>query len=277
MKTIPYHNKLFRLLAAFGGTMYILFYNRPFDLCFALGKPMFYYAFVVSIGAALVIVTTVHRVTVSLDGWLGWHKRFSERILAQICLGIFAPAFIDVILFSGYFLVIGKNILHTGFFTGDLWIVIKLLSLLNAYYFVHYLALAWRNKKRPNGSSAKTDILNIDHNGVHLHLHVKTDVLCMYKYERVVKVLTIYGNEYTTNHSLAQLNRSYANQGLCHINQSFLVNLHMLKGYTHIDKRDSFRPIIKPIYQSAFPVSLADEFVLTKKYLNEFQKRLDEI
>ncbi|TRW23795.1 hypothetical protein FMM05_11550 [Flavobacterium zepuense] len=277
METISYHNRSFRILAAFGATMFILFYGRTFDLHHALSKPLFWYAFIVSFCVALLIVKIIHEMTVYLDGRFDWRKNFWQRITYQVFLGIFIPALIDVIVFTAYFLVLRKNIVHTGFLSSDLLRVVFLLALLNAYYYIHYRLLTRKHVHEQTSNHSNSDILNIDHNGLHLHLHVKTDVLLIYRDVRVTKVRTVNGNEYTTNHSLAQLNRQYKKQGICQINQSFLVNLYMLKGYINVEKRDSYSPIIKPAYRAAFPESLSHEFVVTRKYSDDFRERLADI
>ncbi|TRW21478.1 hypothetical protein FMM05_20220 [Flavobacterium zepuense] len=147
MENTTYRNKWFRLLAALAGSLIIVFNGRPFDLIAALAVPIFYPAFIVNFLVALLLVHAIHKVTLHLDKMCPWEEDPIVRLSYQINLGLLAPAFIDVVIISIYFLALGQDIRTNNFFLIDFPIVILLLLIWNAYYCLHYMLLYLKHKR----------------------------------------------------------------------------------------------------------------------------------
>lgn len=157
MEPVPYNNKYFRVLAAFGATLIVLFQDRPFDLRKALTTPMFYPAFVVSFLVALLIVSIIHHIILRLDQSHPWNADIIERFVRQIIMCIVAPLAIDFIVFAIYYIIIGQNIFINRFFPKDFLYVLLLLLFLNAYYWLHAYFYYWRSRIKVKDKSPEVE------------------------------------------------------------------------------------------------------------------------
>ncbi|OJX54855.1 MAG: hypothetical protein BGO88_02990 [Flavobacterium sp. 38-13] len=290
MESVSYNNRRLRLLSAAIASIYIVFHGIPVDLVRAFSSPAFYVAVAVSFTISLLLVNTVHTVTVWLDKRCPWRLRPFERGGLQLIFGVVVPALIDLLLVSVYFGFLGESVMENGFLLIDFPVIICLIIFLNLYYLIHYLLLTEgkpledRAKGYPLFSLAKGDdkgtlptSLNIHYNGQHLFFNVENDIMFFYREGKRVKCTTFHGNRYPVNASISDLEERFTGTRLCRISRSTIINYKMVKGYNAGTKRNTAELIIRPDYQPYIKDWQSHEFVVTKEFLKQFKEGLQEL
>lgn len=134
---IRYPNLLLRTGVALLSSFYILFHGRTFDLFNLVKTKIFYIAFTVSFGIAVILIYWVHYITRYLDNRFIWTKYPVRRVLLQLLLGIVTPIVIDLGIISAYFhFILGTNIIQSGFLANDFPIICCFLLIVNLYYMM---------------------------------------------------------------------------------------------------------------------------------------------
>jgi hypothetical protein len=128
-----------------------------------LQSPIFYIAFIVSFGVAMLLVTWVHYITISLDKQYSWLLFPVQRSFRQVVSGVIVPLFIDFALLSIYFYFLGSNIFENVFIKHDFPVIVCFVLLLNAYYLSFYLYKVGKSKQQ-----TPIQVENIDYNMVHV-------------------------------------------------------------------------------------------------------------
>ncbi|PIF45353.1 LytTr DNA-binding domain-containing protein [Chryseobacterium sp. 52] len=285
METVDYNNKKLRLICAFVASIYILFHGRPINLVKALSSFGFYMALAVSFAIALLLVYTIHTVTLWLDKRYDWRSMPLVRAVMQFAFAVVVPALIDLMLISVYFHSLEQSIVENGFLLIDFPVIVAFIIFLNLYYLIQYLLLT---EAKPttmpeysrendgdlgqNPVQSETSKLTIHYNGQHLQFDVVQEVLYFYRSGKVVKLFTIHGNEYATNLSIAVLEKRFHSEDFYRINRSLIVNCSAILGYVTGEKRDSYTLIFKPQFHELV-TSKDKKFYITKEYLPLFRER----
>jgi hypothetical protein len=290
METVSYKNRRLRVLSAAIASIYIVFHGIPIDLLRAITSPTFYIAVVVSFIISLLLVTTVHVVTIWLDKRCSWRERPFERAGLQLIFAILIPAMIDLLLVSVYFEALGESMVENGFLLIDFPVIVCFIIFLNLYYLIHYLLLTEAHYPDDNsnhntqvdfhgtkGKGTLPTTLNIHYNGQHLFFNVENDIMFFHREGKRVKAMTFHGNQYVINHSILELEKRFTGQILSRINRSTIVNYKMVKGYNAGTKRDTAHIIIRPAYLPFLDDSHDDIFLVTKEFLNSFKAGLEEL
>jgi hypothetical protein len=285
METIAYNNKRLRIICAFAASVYILFHGRPINLVKAFSSPGFYLALTVSFGISLLLVYTVHAITIWLDQISGWRKEPIKRSLLQFLLGVILPLSADLLLISIYFHAMQQNIVDNDFLLIDFPLIVFFIILMNLYYLIHYLLLTEPkptieyideiDQYNEDVENSELSGLTIDHSGQHLQFDVPQDVLCFYRVGKWVKAFTTHGNEYVVNISLSTLEERFSSVHFCMINRSVLINCKTIQGYESTNKRDIFKIIFKPPFAGIVNTSKDKNFYMTKEYLTAFRARFN--
>ena len=275
MQVVRYNNVVIRYVAAFIAATYSVLHGRFHQLSLALVSPGFYFAFTVSLLVALLVISAVHHITIVLDTFYGWRKEFWARALLQICLGIFAPAFVDFVVIAVYFLTRGQNIFYNGYITGELPIVLIMLFLLNCYYCLHYMLLTSKSKKPKQIESDPLPEGSLQglYRGHSYYYKVAKDVLYFYYDRKNVRFVTKEGKEFPLNATISNLAAMYAKDGFCQVSRGLLINCRIIQGYSSGIRGNTLVISIMQEYKNVVPNFGQDHFLVTKKYIDSFKKQ----
>lgn len=285
MQTIAYNNKKLRITCAFVASFYILFHGRPINLVKAFTSPGFYVAFAVSFSISLVLVYTVHQVTVWLDKSSRWRSEPIKRSLLQFLMGIILPALVDLLLISIHFHAMGQNIVDNGFLLIDFPIILFLIILFNLYYLIHYLLLteskvpiqqADQNNQHHDESleTPEASVLTIDHNGRLLKFNAAEDILYFCRQGKYVRLITFYGNEYPTDETLGSLAEQFKDSNFLPINRSVILNLAAVREFRDGHKRHTLELVFKDKFKNLLEHQDMNQFVVTKEHISKIKKKL---
>ncbi|WP_288878854.1 LytTR family DNA-binding domain-containing protein [Pedobacter panaciterrae] len=126
------------LVSSYGGNQTI------FKLLLTIG---FYIEFLVSFIFTILIVETIAFVTRRLDRNYDWNIKPLPRALLQVLFGILLPSIIEFLLAALYFALSGYNILKTTFVDYAFPLIVMMIILFNAYYFIFYIIVKWKDVK----------------------------------------------------------------------------------------------------------------------------------
>jgi len=277
MKIVSYHNKVFRFIAAVCGSIYILLYDRPQDFFLALVSPGFYFALLISFISAILMITAIHHVTIWLDTWCDWRKNFWVRSMLQTCLGVLAPSFIDIVIITVFFLTRGRNILYTGFFKSDFWVVLILLFFLNCYYGAYYWLQTSKKLKMgtPDVNSKSEILLEGEYKGQSFSYQVSKEILFFYKDEKFVRFVTIDGNDIPLAATIESLIYKYAEFGICQISRGIMINCRIILRYEVQKRGVTLLIVIKEKYMSIVKRFGHGDFIVTNKFIEGFKQQFN--
>ncbi|TRW21936.1 LytTR family transcriptional regulator [Flavobacterium zepuense] len=288
MENVDYKNKPFLVMAAIAAAIYSCLHGRWSEIDIAIRSWRFYFALIISLFIALVLVFFVHNTSIRLDAKYSWRNHFLERVSYQICLGIFVAAFIDFLFISVYFLAIGQNVWYNGYFRSGLPVVMILLFLLNCYYWIHYLMLTSKSKEFSSSSEEKQTeempsednsyvepLLEGVYRGQSFCYRVSRDVLYFYREEKFVRFVTMYDDNLPLAITIESLADKYAEAGIYQVSRGVLINCRIIEGYQS-ESRDKLTIIIQQQYLSLIQNLSPDFFSVTKKYIESFKKQFGE-
>jgi len=282
---IRYDNRRLRTIAALGASMYMLFHGRPLEIVRAFTSPGFYFAFAVSFGIALILVSFIHNITVWLDTKCGWRQMPAERAILQFTLGVLVPSLIEILLVSIYFEAKGENLIENGFLLVDFPVIILLLFLLNTYYFIHHLLLTEGGHNVMESKYQQTephtvnlplefveDKLETTYRGREIEVNI-SDILFYYRLHNIVRLVNAAGNDYPVKMSLGKLTEKYNRSDFCQINRSVMINLKLVERYENGLRRDTLDLVLKPEYTELAKRIELSSFQVTREYIPPFLEK----
>ncbi|TRW21062.1 hypothetical protein FMM05_20695 [Flavobacterium zepuense] len=285
MENVDYKNKPFLVMAAIAAAIYSCLHGRWSEIHIAIRSSRFYFALIVSLSIALILVFFVHNTSIRLDAKYSWRQHFLERVSYQICLGIFVAAFIDFLFIGIYFLAIGQNVWYNGYFRAGMPVVMILLFLLNCYYWIHYLILTSNSKEFPSLSEDKQTeempsqnnnymepLLEGFYKGRSFRYQPSKDVLYFYREEKFVRFVTMYGDNLPLAMTIENLADKYAKAGIYQVGRGILINYRIIEDY-QAGARDKLTIVIRQEYLSLIQNLSTDYFFVTKKYVESFKKQ----
>lgn len=287
MGPVQYKNRKFRVAAAFGASLFIIIYGKPFNVYKAVSSPGFYLVLAISFCAALLLVELVHYITVKLDAKFGWRSMFADRLVAQVFLCVIVPVFIDLLLFWAYFSVLDQDIFENGFFHLDLPVVAGFLILLSFYYCLYYwmltdarslekgLELAMKADQENKALIDQKSAILMEHKGQHIYFKAE-DIFYFYRVGKDVKFVTFKGGEYPTKETIGSLAERFSDSGFLQINRSVILNFKTVKGYSRGAKRDTLYLIFKNRYKLLLNDADGD-FLVTKDHIAAIRSRFGRL
>lgn len=136
--TFSYFGKVASLITAFLATACILVYVDPKPFSFLVTQTNFYVALCLNAPIAYLIIRASIWGTRLLDNRHPWQRSYRKRWPRQLLFAISIPLLVCMLGVSIYFLLYGKNILETNFFTKYLFLDTVGILLLNAVLFFMY-------------------------------------------------------------------------------------------------------------------------------------------
>ncbi|RYY17102.1 MAG: hypothetical protein EOO04_25915, partial [Chitinophagaceae bacterium] len=137
--TVNYNDLPFRLLAAVVSAHWLIAFGEPETTLELLALWYYYPALGYNFLMALIIIEFIFKYTCFLDATFKWEDRFMTRILFQILGGVGLPLLIDVFLAALYYALHGTSLAQAEHLTFNLPLIALMITLMNAYYLIHYL------------------------------------------------------------------------------------------------------------------------------------------
>lgn len=237
---------------------YILFHGTRINLFRAMHTLDFYISFSASFAGALLIISCVHYASVRMDRSYDWLKKPVTRTVFQVPLGVIVPAFIDFLLMSVFFNLLGRDIFKSGFMLVDFPVIVCLIVMLNLYYLIHYLLQAtmyYKNGRQaadahpdgqqiletspeggiaapeaePNNMRAKGHpiITNVEEREPPADIN---DVCFFYRYNELNRMVLTDGSHYLISLTLDKLEQLYPEPALFRINRQVLISKAIFQG-----------------------------------------------
>lgn len=289
MKTVQYRNLKFRVFAALFAALYILFHGRPPDFVDAFTAWEFYVQLALSFTIALGLIYLVHYMTKRLDKYYDWRSNRAMRMRYQFDLCVLLPTFLDALFFYFYFKDKGENIFDNGFFWIDLPIVTGLFALLSGYYWIYFLSatdreisneITLRNKISESDSESDNPVndeeLEIKRKGILVRFNVREDVLYFFRSGKAVYFKSIEGNLYKVNDSINDLIIRFSSCGFIQINPGVILNKKIIIGYKNSDKRHTYEVLVRKKYENTIGESRNHLLIVTREYLKNIKKSLEQ-
>lgn len=135
---INYCPLVVRLFAAVLAAHIIITFDEPESLFELMQMPAYYMALVTNSVMASAIIELINAVTRRLDHTKPWVFAPLTRILRQVLEGIVLPLALSILLAIIYFALYGIHIMDTVYFDQYFLIIVLLVILANAYYFIHF-------------------------------------------------------------------------------------------------------------------------------------------
>lgn len=283
MGTVEYKNRNLRLVVSFLASLYMLVHGKPFDIGTALSSPSFYVVLGFSFLVALLLVETVHQVSIILDKKYGWRTMYFARTALQIVFGIFLPALIDLGLVGIYFNIMGEDIVDNGYFHIDFPVVVGFLIILNLYYCFHYWILTdQRNVAKQlelvlathtESKETEDELLLMEHKGSRIYFKIY-DILYFYRSGKVVKFRTEDDSEHPVNYTIGKLAERYADSGFIRINRGMVINSRIIIGYKVGPRKNTLQLILHEGYNKVVSDLGIEQFQVTKEFISDFKSIL---
>ncbi|SHM58747.1 LytTR family transcriptional regulator DNA-binding domain-containing protein [Chryseobacterium polytrichastri] len=284
MKTIAYNNKKLRIITALAAAFFIVFHGRPLNLLKAFTSLSFYTAVTVSFVISLLLVYTIHIVTIWLDKRSGWRLEPVKRSLLQFLLGVLLPAVTDVLLISSYFELLGQNIFDNGFLLVDFPVIVFFIIFLNLYYVIHYLLLSdsktipdYTKEVNQYDENIKTKKLTVDNSGLYLEFDVQQEILYFYRFRKHVKFTAFNGEEYSFKETLGSAAEQFKDCSFIQINRSVVLNFNIVEDYQPGLKRNTLEIIFENKYFNLLKNENMDRFVVTKEHISKVSNYFNNI
>lgn len=137
-KPIDYNPFYARLLAAVAAAQLIISFNEKESWIELLALPYYYTALVSNTVMASLIIEVINWVTRRLDRKSPWVFFPMKRTLLQVGLGIGMPILLSILLAILYFWRYDTQLNDTVFFSEYFLIIVLMVILANAYYFIHF-------------------------------------------------------------------------------------------------------------------------------------------
>ncbi|RYG54091.1 MAG: hypothetical protein EOO01_02525 [Chitinophagaceae bacterium] len=137
-KPIDYIPFWARLIAAVLAAHLIISFDEPESLIKLLQLPNYYEALVLNTALVVCIVELINWLTRRLDLKKSWVFHPWQRLWAQFMQGVILPVALSVLMSIGYFWMYDIHIKETVFFDQYFLIIIFMVIIANAYYFMHF-------------------------------------------------------------------------------------------------------------------------------------------
>ncbi|RZK04175.1 MAG: hypothetical protein EOO43_22730 [Flavobacterium sp.] len=147
-RSISYNDVWLRLLSALISAHLINVYGEKESVWELVKLGDYYRALAASFVIAIILVEFVYRITLLLDSKLPWEKKFYQRIIFQVSCGILAPLALDCLLAGIYYALHGTDLFKVGHFKYNFIVIALMITLLNAYYLIHYL-IKFKIRRKP--------------------------------------------------------------------------------------------------------------------------------
>jgi len=130
----PYKDFLLRLgVAVFSGHLIVShgygFVNVVYERGYGISV-------IASILIALILLVLVNMVTVQLDRYLPWHRKFKVRAIGQLALGGLVAVAVAYGLAAYLFIYMGRKIEESDYMKYDFYFICIYIAVVNSYYYV---------------------------------------------------------------------------------------------------------------------------------------------
>ncbi|WP_343748190.1 LytTR family DNA-binding domain-containing protein [Fluviicola sp.] len=263
---------LIHLAISIGVAAFITLFGRFDKIPLALVTPRFYAAFISSTMVCYLLLSYNQFVNRKLNEAFPYTEVARKRIWMQILLGIIGSIFLDLLLVSLYYLAIGRSLWQRGFLTVDFAIAVLLIAIIN----IVYLVIEAVTSKKHSQKAQEFVPFVLSYNGVHVNFNPETDILYLQRAGKLVKLVATSGTEYAFKDSIVNLKKQLGSNGFCQINQSVLVNLNTINGYTSRAQSKNLDLLFKAEYQTVLDSKDTNMLQVTRSSAHNFRKHWEK-
>lgn len=136
IKDEPYFAGYTRVLMALFAAVFLIWMSAKTPFTELIFLKAFYYALIFGFVLAMIIMESVHWVTVGLDRCCTWHAHPKLRLVAQTLIGVVGVLYLDVLLVKEIYNLLEHSFDRSGFMENIFPTVIVLVILLNILFFL---------------------------------------------------------------------------------------------------------------------------------------------
>ncbi|GGC14735.1 hypothetical protein GCM10011386_03080 [Parapedobacter defluvii] len=186
----------------------------------------------VSFSGSYVIVVVVSGYAHWANRWLdtqsSWQDQFKSRLLGQLAMPLVGGWVLSILLAFVLFACFGVDIHRSGYLRFEVWIVLLLLSVMNAGYAVWYL-----HKYQPDTEWETAYIEVTEGHKEKRKLRIsELDIGCIQAANGFRLVRTIEGDTYFTNKSIVELEKILNPKYFYKLKRKYLINITVIRRLT---------------------------------------------
>lgn len=279
MKTIDDIFRIARIVISISAAFFIVINGRWSQVHEMFVSPSFYVAVFISFFICYILMYFIHFISHRLDRRWSWDKKPFRRIILQILGGVVPPVLFDVLFAVAFIITTGRDFMTSGFIERDLGVILSFIILVNGFYPLYFFLskyLLSDHSIENDCDQQSCDLFTVDYNGNHVNLNPVSDILFLYRENKLVKVQTISGSIYSIQTSIAQIIEHLPTDTFCQINRSVIVNLAMLKGYSAINRK-SLRARFKTEYHPIIKDRDDNRYRVTMDHIEKFKNLMQDV
>jgi|GEM_PF-3613169 len=267
-KPVAYNDRAFRIGAAFTVAFGITMYGGDESIFKLLLHPGFYIELGASLLFTVILIEWIAYATRMLDRKFDWRMDFSRRLTWQVILGIVVPSIVEFLFAAGYFAIFDVHILDTTFVIYAFPLIVMLILLFNAYYYVFYRHIVSRRLEERAGflegqlreMHPVTDEMTFNVPYGNGTIDIPFSDIAYFYHDSEVRVNYVYtfeGGKYLTPYTLIQIEEMVDKGMFFPISRKLIANHAAIKDYRNesYGKLEVFLEPKPPIEETPYTVS----------------------
>lgn len=198
------------------------------------------------------LVSLVRWICLRLDQRLDWQQETAFRGVAQAITGVGLLSLLAYLAAAVYFATHGIDIRDTVYLSLDWPLVVAMLLVINLYYLVYYIVVAWRGERSATSKTYRQVII-VQRAVKNIPVNVM-DIAYFFRLNEENFLRTIDGTDYLITSALDYFEDVLDPVDFFRVNRQFLVNFNSCQRYEIIEN-DKLELIVSPAYKERIVIS----------------------
>jgi len=210
-----------------------------------------------SLGGSWVIafglVSLVRWICLRLDQRLDWQHETAFKGVAQAVTGVGLLSLLAYLAAAVYFAAHGIDIRDTVNLSLDWPQVVAMLLVINLYYLVYYIVVAWRGERNAANLTTYRQVIIVQFAAKNIPVNVR-DIAYFFRVGEENFLRTVDGTDYLVASALDYFEDILDPVDFFRVNRQFLVNFNSCQRYETIEN-DKLELIVSPAFKERIVIS----------------------